>query len=65
MAGAMALAAPAGASTMSAASHGYRFTTIDNKRDLTFNQLLGINSAGVISGYFGSGMPATRTGATS
>ena len=31
------------------------FTTIDNPADPTFNQLLGINNAGVISGYFGSG----------
>lgn|SRR5579872_1284812 len=31
------------------------FTTIDNPTDPTFNQLLGINSAGVISGYYGSG----------
>lgn len=32
------------------------FATIDNAADPTFNQLLGINEAGVISGYFGSGM---------
>lgn len=31
------------------------FTTIDNPSDPTFNQLLGINDNGVISGYFGSG----------
>jgi hypothetical protein len=31
------------------------FTTIDNPGDPTFNQLLGITNAGVISGYFGSG----------
>jgi hypothetical protein len=31
------------------------FTTIDNPGDPTFNQLLGINKNGVISGYFGSG----------
>ncbi len=30
------------------------FTTIDNPADPTFNQLLGINNAGVIAGYFGS-----------
>jgi len=34
---------------------GVTFTTIDNPADPTFNQLLGINDAGVISGYFGSG----------
>jgi hypothetical protein len=50
-----ALAVPAGASTTSAASHGYSFKTIINKRDVTFNQLLGINEAGLIAGYFGSG----------
>jgi len=33
------------------------FTTIDNPLDPTFNQLLGINTAGVISGYYGSGAP--------
>lgn len=31
------------------------FTTLDNPGDPTFNQLLGINNNGVISGYFGSG----------
>jgi len=31
------------------------FFTIDNPGDPTFNQLLGINDSGVISGYFGSG----------
>jgi hypothetical protein len=34
---------------------GYEFRTIDNNKDLTFNQLLGINNRGVIAGYFGSG----------
>src|SRR5271155_3606157 len=33
----------------------YSFQTIDNPRDLTFNQLLGINDEGQIVGYFGSG----------
>jgi hypothetical protein len=32
------------------------FQTIDNTADPTFNQLLGINNAGQIAGYFGSGM---------
>jgi hypothetical protein len=31
--------------------------TIDNMKDPTFNQLLGIDTAGKISGYFGSGLP--------
>jgi hypothetical protein len=51
----VALAVPAGASTTSAAGHHYTFKTIINKRDVTFNQLLGINQAGLIAGYFGSG----------
>lgn len=33
----------------------YQFRTIDNQRDPTFNQLLGINQDGLIAGYFGSG----------
>jgi hypothetical protein len=55
---ALGLAAPAGASTAtSAAAVHYSFTTLNNHKDVTFNQLLGINNEGVISGYFGSGMP--------
>ena len=50
---ALALAGPAGASTV--ASGGYQFRTVDNTRDVTFNQLLGVNNEGVIAGYFGSG----------
>jgi len=50
---ALALAGPAGASTL--ASSGYQFRTVDNARDLTFNQLLGVNNESVIAGYFGSG----------
>jgi probable HAF family extracellular repeat protein len=33
----------------------YHFRTLDNSNDLTFNQLLGINNHGTISGYYGSG----------
>jgi hypothetical protein len=33
----------------------YTFTTIDNDKDPTFNQLLGINTGGTIAGYYGSG----------
>jgi probable HAF family extracellular repeat protein len=33
----------------------YRFQTLDDSADVTFNQLLGINQQGVIAGYFGSG----------
>jgi hypothetical protein len=45
-----------GAQSISRAT-SYTFMTIDNMNDPTFNQLLGINTAGKISGYFGSGMP--------
>ncbi|MBV9942207.1 MAG: hypothetical protein JO262_08790, partial [Solirubrobacterales bacterium] len=48
------VASPALANAQGAAS-GYQFRTIDNQRDPTFNQLLGINQDGVIAGYFGSG----------
>jgi hypothetical protein len=56
-AGAVALAAgAASASTLSArGGTAYHFTTLNNHRDVTFNQLLGINDEGLISGYFGSG----------
>jgi len=57
-AGGLAATASADASTVAASSHqstSYRFQTLDNARDLTFNQLLGINDHGVIAGYFGSG----------
>jgi len=36
-------------------SANYTFRTLDDANDGTFNQLLGINDAGLISGYFGSG----------
>src|SRR5450631_3212559 len=32
-----------------------QFQTLNDKADVTFNQLLGINNNGVIAGYFGSG----------
>jgi hypothetical protein len=54
--GAGAVASPALATPQSGTSN-YRFHTIDNQKDLTFNQLLGINENGLIAGYFGSGMP--------
>jgi hypothetical protein len=50
---ALSLAAPAFAGTQG--SSGYQFRTLNDQRDATFNQLLGINNAGVIAGYFGSG----------
>jgi len=55
---ALTLAGPASASIASASTQstgGYQFRTLNDARDLTFNQLLGINNAGVIAGYFGSG----------
>jgi probable HAF family extracellular repeat protein len=33
----------------------YQVLTLNDRRDLTFNQLLGINNEGFIAGYFGSG----------
>ncbi|MGH3165282.1 MAG: hypothetical protein ACRDN0_05230 [Trebonia sp.] len=33
----------------------YQVLTLNDRRDLTFNQLLGINNEGEIAGYFGSG----------
>jgi len=38
----------------------FAFRTIDNQADPTFNQLLGINDLGRISGYFGSGADAAH-----
>jgi hypothetical protein len=52
--GAGAVASPALA-TPHAGANKYRFETLDNQADVTFNQLLGINQHGVIAGYFGSG----------
>jgi hypothetical protein len=62
MTAALALAGPAGASTMHPS--GYQFRTVDNAQDLTFNQLLGVNNEGVIAGYFGSARRATPTRGT-
>jgi hypothetical protein len=56
--GALTLATTAAsASTLNHSATSYSFQTIDNPRDLTFNQLLGINDVGEIAGYFGSGNP--------
>jgi len=57
-AGALSLAlasTPAQASPSAAANVHYNFTTLNNQNDPTFNQLLGINDAGTIAGYFGIG----------
>ena len=40
---------------MAHAAPSYTFQTLNNNADVTFNQLLGINNAGTIAGYFGSG----------
>ncbi len=57
-AGALASTAVAGAATAVTppnASGNFAFKTINDSRDPTFNQLLGITNSGVIAGYFGSG----------
>jgi hypothetical protein len=56
-AGALALTtSAASAATIDAhRATAYSFRTIDDPKDLTFNQLLGINNSGEIAGYFGSG----------
>ena len=55
-------ASPMSTSTMSGSARvtngmagGYQVLTLNDRKDLTFNQLLGINNNGVIAGYFGSG----------
>jgi len=50
----LAMAALASSLLSSAALAAPTFTTIDDPADVTFNQLLGINNAGLITGYFGS-----------
>ncbi len=54
---AMAAGAAAGPAFASPQRHAtrYEFRTLDNRHDVTFNQLLGINRSGAIAGYFGSG----------
>ncbi len=47
--------------SISNAPGSYRFTTLNNSNDPTFNQLLGINKHGVIAGYFGSGTVVNGT----
>ena len=52
------LASEAAASSSASASmqpKSYTFKTVDDPGDTTFNQLLGINVKGIITGYFGSG----------
>jgi hypothetical protein len=50
-----AASGPAQAAPRTPATH-YTFKEIDNQNDPTFNQLLGINDANEIAGYFGSGV---------
>jgi hypothetical protein len=57
-ASALGLASAAAQAATTTTATPYTFTTLDNQADPTFNQLLGINSHGVIAGYFGSGTPA-------
>ncbi len=47
--------------THSALATQYRFQTIANPNDPTFTQLLGINDANTIAGYFGSGQVVSGT----
>jgi hypothetical protein len=53
--GALALTTTAASAATLGSGTAYRFETLDNTRDGTFNQLLGINDSGVIAGYLGSG----------
>lgn len=46
----------AAVSTIDAQNVHYRFEKINNDKDVTFNQLLGIDNNGKIAGYFGSGL---------
>ena len=52
---AAAMTAACLAGPVAAQAQTFSFTTLDNPADPTFNQLLGINDAGIIAGYFGSG----------
>jgi hypothetical protein len=54
--GGLATTAIAGSGPGSNASAKYSFQKLDDPADTTFNQLLGINKAGTISGYYGSGL---------
>jgi hypothetical protein len=46
------------------AADPYSFTTFNNPGDPNFNQLLGINNAGTIGGYFGDGTVVPNNGYT-
>jgi hypothetical protein len=51
----LASTAAAAATQPPDASPNFVFHMVNNDRDETFNQLLGINNSGTIAGYFGSG----------
>jgi hypothetical protein len=53
-----------GLSGGASAAADYSFTTINNPGDPSFNQLLGINAAGTIAGYFGDGVAVANNGFT-
>lgn len=55
LAGTVGSPAWAGQAAHETAAATYRFKTLNNAHDRTFNQLLGINNEGLIAGYFGSG----------
>jgi hypothetical protein len=55
MAGSAVAATAVAATAPSDISGDHTFRTVNNNRDNTFNQLLGINNSGKIAGYFGSG----------
>ncbi len=50
--------------TSSAYASSYSYQTLNNPGDPAFNQLLGINNAGTIVGYFGDGTIAPNQGYT-
>jgi hypothetical protein len=52
---ALSAADSSSAQASSSTAAGYQVVSLNDNRDLTFNQLLGINNVGVIAGYFGSG----------
>jgi hypothetical protein len=45
-----------------ARADGYTFQTIGNNADAAFNQLLSINNAGIIAGYYGDGFTVPNHG---
>ena len=51
-------------SSPAAQADPYQFTTLNNPGDPNFNQLLGINNAGTIAGYFGDGVVLPNKGYT-